>query len=290
MFEQESNIPGNEDDLLDHWADELEEEPGEDLSDLTPNIHYHRPLIMMGVMTFAIYLLTGYSEEISYLVGTEQATDIGAVTDFATRSAKDPNWKPEIPHNRYVSVSGIPSRTSLSCKSSPPTRYFKLVGGHVYIEQPLEDLDLLECETKTQKRTQYRIEDTSYFEGKGRAISMEQAGDRYQAFRAFYEKSYGELFCASMTDAKREQHLGLMRQVLRRTHKDKTGKDITEAELETALAKETICHDAWLIQIGKAPRSFAFWLWPPIALLLIILWDIIALFLWTRRTLQVLRS
>jgi hypothetical protein len=293
MFDSETDIPDESDTDRDAWfagPDGPVDDVDPALADLTPNIHYHRPIIMIAVMSFAVYLLTRYTEEVEYLFGPTEAHTVGNVIDFAAKSAEDPGWRPNLPHNRLVDVSGIPSRTSLSCQSRPPTRYFKLVGGHVYVEEPLDDMNLLECEARAQRRTQYQIEDTPFFEGRGRAISMKKAGDRYQGFRIFYERSYGDLFCASITEAKREERRGLLRQVIRASHKSKTGQEITDEALATALDKETICHEAWLIQIGKEPQTFASWLWPPIGLILIILWDIVALILWTRRTLRVLRA
>lgn len=293
MVEAESDIPTDDDEPMDDWLAGPGDHHGDvdpELAELTPSIHYHRPIIMIAVMAFAIYLLQRYTEEFQYLVSPPEAHQIGEATDFPTRATDNPGWKPEIPHNRLVEVAGIPSRTSLSCKSRPPTRYFKLVGAHIYIEQPLPDLDPFECEQQTERRTQYEIEDTAFFEGQGRAISMQDAGERYQAFRAFYEKTYGELFCASLDDTKLEQRRSFLRQVLRNKHKAETGKDPTDAELEAALSKETICHEAWLVQIDNVPRQPASWLLPAVVLILIILWDIVALVLWVRRTLQVLRA
>ena len=291
MVDAESDIPTNDETELD-WLSGPSE-PGDvdpELAELTPSIHYHRPIIMIAVMAFAIYLLQRYTEEVAFFLAPAEPHVVGEVTDFPLRAAEHPDWNLDIPHNRYVQVAGIPSRTSLSCKSRPPTRYFKLVGAHVYIEQPIEDLDAFECEQKTQRRTQYEIEDTAFFEGRGRAISMQQAGERYRAFRAFYEKTYGEPFCASLTPTAREQRLSLLRQVLRNKLKAQAGSDPTDAEVEAALSHETICHDAWLIQMDKAPRQLGSWMLPPVVLALIVLWDIVALLLWIRRTARVLRG
>jgi hypothetical protein len=293
MVEAETDIPQDDDEEMDDWLHGPDGPGGDvdpELAELTPSIHYHRPIIMIAVMCFAVYLLQRYTEEIQYFLSVTETHAVGEVTDFPARSSADKDWKLEIPHNRFVEVAGIPSRTSLSCKSRPPTRYFKLVGAHVYIEQPIDDLSTFECEQQTQRRTQYEIEDTAFFEGRGRAISMQQAGERYQAFRAFYEKTYGELFCASLDPARMEQRKSFMRQVLRNKHRAENGADPTEAELEAALAKETLCHDAWLIQIAKEPRQLGSWVVFPIVLCLIILWDIVALLLWVRRTVRVLRG
>ncbi len=293
MVEAETDSPQNDDDEMDDWLAGPEgprSDVDPELAELTPSIHYHRPIIMIAVMCFALYLLQRYTEEIQYFLSPAEPHVIGEVTDFPSRVNEDPTWKLEIPHNRLVEVAGIPSRTSLSCKSRSPTRYFKLVGSQVYIEQPIENLDTFECEQQTQRRTQYEIEDTAFFEGRGRAISMQQSGERYQAFRAFYEKTYGELFCASLDGAKLERRKSLLRQMLRNKQKAETGKDPSDAEVEAALAEETLCHDAWLIQIDKTPRQLGSWILPPIVLSLIVLWDIFALLLWIRRTVSVLRG
>lgn len=250
---------------------------------LPTQINWTRPMVMLGVIGFAIYLGVQFMPQLKYALGDAEPQDLGDITEFPERARENPDDPPVVPHNRFVRVSGIPSRASISC--NPPVRYYKLVGAHVYIEQRIEEgkLTELECKAGQSGRNPRDGDDLNYFEGTGRAVSFDRIGKNYNNLKGFYERSYGELFCSSMTEAKREARVKMLRQMLRETHKLEHGQYPDDETLEKLLADETICHDAYLIQADVSPSAYWHYLAIYVVLGLIILWSLGTITRWVRR-------
>ena len=86
-----------------------------------------RPILFAAVIWFGISIIGDWQTELEYFVSSSEPVNVGAVQGFPDERADDPNWTPDIPHNRYVSVEGIPSRRA----ESDRYRFFKLIGGDV---------------------------------------------------------------------------------------------------------------------------------------------------------------
>jgi hypothetical protein len=263
-----------------------------ELESLRPQINWFRPVLMIVVMCFAAYVATKFEEELRYFFSPNEPVDIGDVTDYADRADKDPAWSPNIPHNRLVRLSGLPDheKTSIACSARPPSRFYKLIGAQLYVQVPLGELSAIACEAERKPGDAW--EETPFFDGLvGRAIDFKQTQNpRYEGFKRFYEQTTGQLFCANMTDARREARIDLLRQLLREKHKAQHGDYPSDALLQQQLAKEPLCHDAFLVLGDDRPIDY----WPYLAVVivlgLIVLWNITALALWLRRLLQITRG
>lgn len=256
-----------------------------ELEALPAQINWFRPVLMIVVILFAGWVITKFQTELEYFFSPTEPLELGAATDFADDPAQ--TKLSAIPHNRYVSISGIPTRGSLSC--DPAVRYFKLVGEHIYVEEPAaEELSAIACRAKS-KEANPKVNTAPMFSGAGRAVDFEQLGNRYNGFLTFYERSYEDRFCAIMTPAKQEARLKFLRQLLREQHKTEQGNYPTDGELKRLLAKERLCVRAVLIQAGEDPHSY----WPYLAvcavLVLIMVWNVFLLVQWTRRTIRLTR-
>lgn len=267
----------------DDWMPELTAEGHDpDFDQLDANINWGRPALMLAVIAFAVYLGTQFTTEISYFFSSSEPIELGEVTEFPERTRANPDNPPEVPNNRYVSLSGIPTRPSISC--NPPTRYFKLIGAHVYVEKRIDDkLSTMMCKAGKSERNPREGDDPIFFEGAGRAVSFAAMSKNYSNLKGFYERNYGELFCSSMTEAKREARVKLLRDMLREKHKLDHGSYPDDDTLEKLLAGETVCYNAYFIQAGQAPGDYWHYLLIYIVLGLIILWNISTIVRWARR-------
>lgn len=182
-----------------------------------------RLVLFLVVIWFGASLIYDWRVPLSYFFSSSEPVEIGNVIEFATRSAQDPNFKPDIPHNRFVSLSGVPSRRS----QSERYMFFQLAGSDVYVEMPREDADLSELERafKDDKKSQI---DRSFFEGSGRAIRLSEMPERYTGFRTYYFSHYYTYFC---------------------------GIQLPEREQRILAESGEECVDAYIIEVDKTPMS-----------------------------------
>lgn len=181
-----------------------------------------RPLLFVAVVWFGASIIGDWRAELAYFVSPSEPIEVTAVQDFPDRRADDPGWEPELKHNRYVSVRGIPTRRA----ESPRYRFFKLIGGDVFVEVRLAgETDPYE-ELRDQQPDPTR-NDRSYFNGEGRALRLSEVSERYNGVRAFYLKKYNTRLCGGSEEFQRE-----------------AAKRVSE------------CTDGWLIQADRSPKSF----------------------------------
>jgi len=257
------------------------------LARMRPRINWVRPFLMIAVMVFAGFVMSRFQTELEYYLSSDTPIELGDVTDFASHAATDPTWVPTIPHNRYVSISGIPSRRSVAC--NPPLRFFKLIGGHVYVEAPMDqEMTTLECEMEKKNKDPSKV-DVQFYSGQGRAISLDRTDQRYTALKNFYEAEFGDLFCSSLTEAKKQKRLDDLRQVLREQYKEKHKAYPTDTILQELLDREPVCQNAYLIQDGRAPAGNWTYLAIFIGLALVMLWNVYVLIRWSISTWRALR-
>lgn len=290
MSEREPTTPHNDDDAFE---DEAFFEDGVDpeLERLPAHINWFRPVLMLCVIASAVWVMAKFQVELEYFFSSSEAVDAGDLTELASAASGGtpaPDAKPDIPHNRLVRVSGLPTRVSISC--DPAVRYFKLVGAPVYVELPMDDaLSSIACRAKRKERTP-KITEVPYYDGQGRALDFDKMGPRYSGLKQFYARAYKEPFCSDMTVAQREARAQEMRQVLREQYKEEHGDYPPDAELERLLAKETLCAKAFLIQTDKPPKTY----WPYLAIFIVLsliaLWNVYLLIQWSRRTIDILKG
>lgn len=182
--------------------DQFDDDVDEELLDLASSNRQGsllRPILFLVVIWFGVSIIGDWQSQLSYFFSSSDPVEIGNVTEFAAKRAQDPNWQPPIPHNRYVSVEGVPSKRARSNRY----RFFKLVGGQVYVEVPHEDGDKSALEQEFGDKSGEI--DRTYFEGAGRALHLSQLSERYQGLRSYYYQRYGTLFCGMQLPEKQQR-------------------------------------------------------------------------------------
>ncbi|MEM1347399.1 MAG: hypothetical protein AAGI01_02510 [Myxococcota bacterium] len=250
-----------------------------------------RPILMIGVLVMGAWILSDWQEELAYLWSPSEAIEIGAVDEFPAKAAEQKNWSPDIPHNRYVSVSGVPVRRSISERY----KYFKLVGGEVYIEQPREDYGRTTLEKELDGPPKADVDRTMFF-GSGRAISFAAMPERYRRFRQYYDVNYNTTFCVDLSARElaqlERQRRDAVRTMWRKQYeeatlqeraKKKLTPDPTVAEIEEALSAQPACVHAWLIQVDKTPASHWWYLALSFIFVGFMLVDLVFLVRWITR-------
>ena len=96
-----------------------------------------RPILFLGVIAVGFWVVSDFWPDVTYYFSSSEPVQIGQVTKMAGKRKEDPDWEPDLPHNRLVQLSGIPKRRS----QSRLYRYFKLVGAPIYVEVPRERSD-----------------------------------------------------------------------------------------------------------------------------------------------------
>jgi hypothetical protein len=220
-----------------------------------------RPLLFVAVIGLSIWVISDFWSEIEYFFSPSEPAEIGEVTKLAQTSSDEPNWSKHFPHNRYVSLSGIPKRQS----ESENYRYFKLVGVPVYVEDPLGEDEKDSGPTNAGPRGPT---DRTYFEGKGRLIAFEKMPKRYNGVKRYYRKQYGTRFCETLSDReidriRNEKRTAVVDNWRKRyenaSEQEREEKDLTreptEQDIQEILNADPICVEAYLFRSTVEPSD-----------------------------------
>ena len=252
-----------------------------------------RPILMVMVLVLGAFILSDWKEELAYYFSSSTPIELGQVSEFPTRAEADPAWRPEIPHNRYVSLTGIPIRRSLSNQY----KYYKLIGGELYVEAPRDDADLSEMERIQRGEAQGAESDRSYFEGGGRALSFSAMPKRYATLRNYYETRYATKFCADLDEPARKQLEAQRREmavkIWKKTYeeaaeeeREKMTPEPSKEKLDELMRENPVCVDAWLIQEGKQPKDHLWYVILSGVFALFMVVDLIFLVRWVVRAVR----
>lgn len=274
-----------------HIQEELDPELLE-LAAAAPRDSVLRPILMLMVLVLGVFIIKDWQEELAYYFSSSEPIELGQVSDFPDKAASDPDWRPEIPHNRYVSLTGIPIRRSLSKQY----KYFKLIGGEIYIEAPRDDANLSEME-RIQQGEPKGDTDRSYFEGAGRALSFSAMPKRYASLRQYYQTRYAIRFCADYEPREiaqlEEQRKELALKVWKKTYEEapeeekaKMTPEPSQEKLQELITENPVCVDAWLIQEGKKPGDHLWYVILSGVFAAFMLVDLIFLIRWVTRAVR----
>jgi hypothetical protein len=259
--------------------------------EVTPSVL--RPLLMIGVIATAVWIVSDWREEVEYFFSSSEPVALGEVTDFASREASDPNWTPEIPHNRYVSLGGIPTQRSQATRYT----YSRLVGGWVFVEEPREGADgSITAEMMDEPQGDI---DRTIFKGEGRAIAFKQMPQRYNGLRDYYRSRYGIEFCETLRPEDVREIERRRRDVLisqwkaefeAATPQERVEKQLspqpTEAQIKEILDNNPACVDAYLVQVGVKPSDRVGYLVASLLFVGFMLFNLFGLFRWFRQFLR----
>lgn len=227
-----------------------------------------KPILMIAVIALGFWIVDDWREELEYLFSSSEPIPVGSVTEFASEALKDPSFEPDIPHNRYVELSGIPTQRSQSERYT----FFKLVGGEVYVERKREDADMDPLERELEGEPKGDV-DRTYFEGRGRALAFSKMPSRYNGVRRYYQTRYGTVFCEQLDEAGREELLERKRDAIvlqwieeyEEMSPEEQAESVmtpkpTEADIKRILSLDPVCVDAYLIQEDVEPKDHAWYL------------------------------
>ncbi|MBA2664672.1 MAG: hypothetical protein H0U74_20465 [Bradymonadaceae bacterium] len=222
-----------------------------------------RPILMIAVILFGASIINDWRDNIAYFFASSEPVNMGNVTEYPLRMSEEPGWVAPLVHNRYVTMSGVPTRRSQSERYN----YFKLVGGEIYVEAARDDYikNALERELATKKVGDV---DRTFFSGSGRLIAFSQISDRYGGLRRYYSQRYNTQFCEQYDErslaelARRRRETILANWALEYEQaspelREQKGlrPEPSAAELEEVFNSEPLCVNAYLVQVGTQPRD-----------------------------------
>lgn len=236
-----------------------------------------RPILMIAVIFFGLSLLNDWRDQLEYFFTSSTPVELGNITDYPVQMTENPAWKAPLIHNRYVTLSGVPTRRSQSEKYN----YFKLVGAEVYVEAPREDIPKSAIERVMTEEQPRKLSDTdrSFYSGTGRLVALSKTTDRYGGLRNYYTTRYDTRFCeqyderdmAEIARSRRESILlNWALEYERATPEQRTQRGLhrepTTEEMDEIFNSEPLCVNAYLFQEGTAPKNH----WWNVALALLI--------------------
>ncbi len=242
-----------------------------------------KPFLMITVILMGFWVISDWQQELSYFFQTSTPTDLGDSMEMEAKIS-------EIPHNTFVTTTGIPTRRS----NADRYRYFSLVGSKIFVEQKRDDYieDPLEREVNGNKGDVDRV----YFRGKGRILHFSKLGGRYNGLRDYYTKRYNTGFCEQLSASSQEELVQRQRDAfvlftkrvydaaseeirVKRSLKEKP----TEAELDALQKDEPVCIDAYLLQADIEPKSHWGYLISAILFAFFMLFNFYLLIRWIKR-------
>lgn len=224
-----------------------------------------RPILMVLVIVVVSSVIFDWSDEIAYFFSSSDPLELGDTTTFSSRAAEDPEWEPAVEHNRYVSLTGLPTRISRGGKYE----FFRLVGAEIYVQRELDPEEIDEEPSTVPERPGPGLpidEHRQRYEGEGRLIAFANAPDRVAGLKEHYAEHYNLRFCEDYTDRQledlRQQQLETMhtrwRQRYEQTDEQRRAElglepIPTEEEERDYLANRPVCVDAYLVHDGQRP-------------------------------------
>lgn len=222
-----------------------------------------RPILMLAVIVFGASILSDWRVELEYFFSSSEPIEIGSVTEFPFQASRDPDWRPPLEDNRFVSMSGIPTRRSMGSKH----QYFRLVGGEIYVEVPRTDYiaNPIERELAGSQRGEA---DRTYFEGQGRLIAFSSMSHRYGGLRSYYNQRYNVHFCDDLSSTQLDEmarqrrdaiRQGLMLEYESATAEERAALNLraqpTDDDIQQIFDSEPLCVHAYLLQTDTRPMD-----------------------------------
>lgn len=252
----------------------------------TGNDSILKPILMLVVILLGFWVIGDWQEELAYFMQSGDPVEMGDAIEMASGDV-------EIPHNQYVSISGVPSRRS----QSERYRFFTLIGTDIFVEQKRDDYieDPLERELKGNQGDV----DRTRFRGTGRILHFSQMPDRYGGLRNYYQQRYRLRFCELLNDVEKKdlrqrQRDGIVQQYQinydKASSEERARKQLTrvptEEQIKAIVDSEPICVDAYLLQADVAPKDHLWYLLASIVFALFMIFNAVALVRWVRRFLK----
>lgn len=249
-----------------------------------------RPILMIAVIALGGWIISDWRAELEFFFSDSEPVELPSATQFAIERAEDPDWQPPIPHNRYVQIEGIPTQRSQSARY----RFFGLVGAPIFVEQERDDYieDPIERELEGDAKGDV---DRTMYSGAGRALKFSEIPERYGGLRHYYATRYNIVFCESLDERAYRELEQTKRDAIiqqwRGHYKDSSPEDReakgltkepTEEQIETIMAADPVCVEAWLIQDGVQPSDHWWYVAAAAMFGLFMLFNLVLLVRWVR--------
>ena len=243
---------------------------------------------MIAVIVLGAWIISDWRTELEYLVSDSTPIDLGDALEFAVTD--ETGAGPQLPHNRYVTIRGIPTQRS----QSERYRFFRLVGAPVFVEQKRDDIieDPLERELAGDVKGDV---DRTLFRGAGRLLEFSQMPQRYGGLRHYYRSRYNITFCEELTPQahdeikrrKRDAIVAQLRAEFQEASSEERALRKLQAEpsaelVDELLADDPICIEAWLLQDDSEPRDHIWYLLASLMFLGFMLFNVVMIVRWVR--------
>ncbi len=242
-----------------------------------------KPFLMITVILMGFWVINDWEQELRYFFQSAKPVELGDSMEMESNAI-------QIPHNTFVTTTGIPTRRS----NADRYRYFSLVGSKIFVEQKRDDYieDPFEREVNGNKGDVDRV----YFRGSGRILHFSKLGGRYNGLREYYRKRYNTGFCEQLSPAAieelRQRQVDSLTLFTQKTYDaaspetrvKKSLKPKPSAEdIETLAKEEPVCIDAYLLQADIEPKNHIGYLIGSILFAFFMLFNLYLLIRWIRR-------
>ena len=231
----------------------------QDLVELDAGADFGQLGIMVMIAAFAIFLAGQYTLEAKYFFSEKEpiALNAGSADEmFVGPEFFDEEGELVLPSNRFVEVTGIPNRRSVS----GDREFYGLVGSEIYVERRVED-DRPRILQDAPREVERGMESARLIhEGTGRIIAFEDLPRRYEDFIEFYSDSYRTVFCGFEPSADLRSYQLRVRREAELQLTESLGREPTEEEIREHAGPAAACRDAYLLISDQDPKDF--WLYP----------------------------
>lgn len=245
-----------------------------------------RPILMLAVIVLGAWIISDWRTELEYFASSSEPVALGNATEFALRE----DAIASLPHNRYVSITGIPTQRS----QAERYRFFRLVGAPIFVEEKRDDIIEDPLERELQGDVKGEVDRTMY-EGSGRLLKFSEMSARYGGLRYYYESNYQLRFCESLTpqqieelrNQKRDGYVaGLIAEYEAATPEVRIAKKLSNppnADLvEQLLDDDPVCHDMWLLQTDVKPSNHIWYVVVSLLFLAFMTFNAVMIVRWVR--------
>lgn len=245
-----------------------------------------RPILMGIVIALGVWIISDWRTELEYFASSSEPTSLGTATDFAIDVSKIE----ELPHNRYVSISGIPTQRS----QSERYRFYRLIGAPIFVEDRRDDVITDPIERELQGDVKGEVDRTMY-SGAGRLVKFSEISERYHGLRYYYESRYQLRFCEALTpsqvtELRRQKRDLIIAELIsdyqQATPEERIAKKLSaepDAQLvEQLLDDDPVCHELWLLQDGVKPSDHIWYVVVSLVFALFMLFNAVMIVRWVR--------
>ena len=298
---QASNRPSVEDIFVRRDDDEAFDAELEALTKTRNRGSVLRPILMIIIVLLVTSVITDWSDEVRYFFHASEPVELGDASEFPIKQAEDPEWTPDLEHNSYVSIQGMPTRIS----SGDRYEVFRLVGADIYVQRELEageDDDREEGHTLPRRNMGPGLqvdEHRDHYRGQGRLLAFEDAPGRVSGLKEFFGQTYNTQVCEDFSDRRitdmEERRAEIFRQNWYQRYQEASDDERqekgltpepTDDDVQRALDRNPVCTTAYLLHDDQSPEDHWWYVALSALLGLFVIFNIVKLVRWFKQWLK----